>query len=73
MSEKPKSLTRQVSELSSRLDKLEASLGKSKGVSGKGTYDEEPQHFCALPEVPERQFDATISPFRISMSMPRTA
>ena len=64
MSEKPKSLTRQVSELSSRLDKLEASLGKSKGVSGKGTYDEEPQHFCALPEVPERQFDATISPFR---------
>ena len=64
MSEKPKSLTRQVSELSSRLDKLEASLGKSKGVSGKGTYDEEPQHFCAMPEVPERQFDATISPFR---------
>lgn len=64
MSEKPKSLTRQISELGARLDRLEAKLGTTRSSSRAGAYSEEQQWFCAMPEVAERQLDPTVSPHR---------
>jgi hypothetical protein len=57
-----KALARQIEKLSERLDKIEASLGQKSGYGGEA--GDAAQQFCALPEVPERQFAADVSPGR---------
>lgn len=61
--EKDRSLTRQLSELATRLARLEAQLG-----SGQTPYSHDENHaaaqFCNLPAVVERTFDRDVSPDR---------
>lgn len=64
MAEKGKSLTKQVSELATRLEKLEASLSGEKSPCCNNNGSDEPQFFCTMPDVPERTFGADVSPDR---------
>ena len=53
----------QVEQLLKRIEQLEAKLGIKVG-SGGGESGKEAQHFCAMPKVPPRIFDASVSPER---------
>lgn len=64
MAEKTKSLTKQVSELTLRLGKLEANLGAAKLACSGGEDADESRHFCCMPEAPERIFGSDVSPHR---------
>lgn len=64
MAKKQKTLTVQVKELTERLERLEAALGDSKKPQGENIAVEERHQFCCLPQMPERQFDDSVSPTR---------
>lgn len=64
MAESTKSISKQIADLSTRLDKLEQRTDRT----GKAVTDpkaaESVMNFCSLPEVPERHFPAEVSPNR---------
>jgi len=64
MADKAKSLTKQVSDLAARLDKLEGKLGMARKPFAIGKGSEEAERFCSLPDVPERTFGPEVSPYR---------
>src|SRR5680860_1159556 len=64
MAKKAKTLSVQVKELVERLEKLESALNKKPKAKALQSSNNGNPHFCSLPEVPERQFDADVSPFR---------
>ena len=53
----------QLEQLLKRLEQIEANLGIKVG-SGGGASGKEAQKFCALPKVPPRTFDPSVSPER---------
>ncbi len=64
MEKKSKTLSAQVKELTERLNKLESLVEKKPKAKKVLKAGEEHDPFCSLPEVPERQFDESVSPFR---------
>lgn len=62
MAETTRSLSKQVSELTERLARLEATLGERPSSKSDGT--DEAERFCSLPEVPARTFGSEVSPHR---------
>ncbi|GAB5474507.1 MAG: hypothetical protein Mars2KO_26060 [Maribacter sp.] len=65
MAKKQKTLTVQVKELTERLQRIEAVLEEeSKPKRDHKGQEKEPNHFCCLPEVLEREFDTDISDSR---------
>ncbi|MCA9226035.1 MAG: hypothetical protein KDA47_10510, partial [Planctomycetales bacterium] len=64
MTHTSKSLSQQVSELTTRLESLERRLGAAKISGGVSANSGELDRFCALPEVPERTFGRDVSPDR---------
>lgn len=53
----------QVDQLLKRIEQIEAKLG-IKVDSGVSESSQKVQHFCAMPKVPPRTFDASVSPER---------
>ena len=53
----------QVEQLLKRIEQIEAKLGIKVG-SGAAELGKEAQNFCALPKVPPRIFDPSVSPER---------
>ena len=67
MADDTKALAKQVEKLGERLDKIEASLGAKTGTGGGsngGSSGDEGSRVCAVPQVPERQLGANVSPAR---------
>jgi len=56
----------QVEQLLKRIEQLEAKLG-IKADSGSAESGKEAQHFCAMPKVPPRIFDPSVSPERVRL------
>lgn len=59
-----KSLSRQVNELATRLEKLEAKVGMRRKAYPVGKSPEGPDQYCSLPELPQRTFGTEVSPHR---------
>ena len=64
MAKKGKTLSVQVKELAERMGKLETALNKKPKAKALQGGKNGNMHFCSLPEVPERQLDPNVSPFR---------
>lgn len=66
MTDKTRSISRQISDLEARLERLEGRLpaGTASASSEQNSYGDEQLRFCTMPEVPERTFGPDVSPFR---------
>jgi hypothetical protein len=72
MADEIKTLSKQIDKLSDRLDRIEEKLGQNPEPGGEtGGYDGEPgdevSRVCSVPEVPERELGANVSPVRESL------
>ena len=67
MAEKSKSLSKQVGELTTRLERLEARLGAVNTQHSGYTDADDLDHVCSLPDVPERKFNSDVSPYRAEL------
>ena len=60
-----KAIAKQIKDLAERIDRLEEMLGnEATEPAGDVAGVDEPNYFCSLPEVPEREFAPDVSPGR---------
>src|SRR5438045_2654506 len=64
MADDYKALTKQIERLATRLTRLEGSIEHAPQSGGATKSSDEAQHFCSLPEVPQRVLDPNVSPDR---------
>jgi hypothetical protein len=73
MADEIKTLSKQIEKLSDRLDRIEEKLGQKPepGDGGSGGYEgetgDEISRVCSVPQVPERELGANVSPARESL------
>lgn len=57
----------QLAQLLKRIEQIEAKLGIVGSQDGIGSSGNEAQRYCALPNVPPRTFDSSVSPDRVRL------
>jgi hypothetical protein len=62
MADNYRTLSKQIDKLATRIDHLEGEFGQQHRI-GAG-HDGDGQHFCALPQVRERELGPNVSPDR---------